>query len=304
MTTPQPPHPGHAVHSRQASGSETTTQPAPIARPGPIARPSSTTPDKQRGQPSRADSDVEKISTQLGSSALLDDSDEPFVGQLEGRTHPVPLGAPGTGRLPFANTFVNDKPSGFGMGSSNWGAFNNQPTGPFGQQLPRPGPGWPQPMFDPMGNQGGLPRPHIPRPISVRLMLVQACRQLSTVSGGKGDGYHPAREVLRQVEQIQQPGEPPVSMEEMLGICDTEGNVQNGGGMFEVMIDNNRGQIIKFVEDNGKVGPGIRGGLGDIGSPMAAPGHHISSFGSIGSGVQHGHGQGQGGFRPPPGRNF
>lgn len=301
MITPQPPVLGQPSHSRQPSGSETTPQPAPIARPGPIARPSSTTPDKQRGSTSKTEADVDKITTQLGSSALLDDSDEPFVGQLEGRSHQAPLGAPGTGRIPFANTFGSDKPAAFGMGSSNWGAFNAPPVGPFGQAGPRIGPGWPQPLYDPMGAQGGLGRPHIPRPISVRLMLVQACRQLSAVSGGKGDGYHPAREVLRQVEQIQPPGEPPVSMDEMLGICDTEGNVQNGGGMFEVMIDGSRGQIVKFVEDNGKMGAGVRGSLGDIGSPMAAPGHQVSSFGSIGSGVQHGHG-GQG-FRPL-GRNF
>lgn len=315
MITPQPPAIGQPVHSRQPSGSETTPQPAPIARPGPIARPSSTTPDKQRGSSSKAEADVDKITTQLGSSALLDDSDEPFAGQIEGRSHQAPLGAPGTGRIPFANTFGSDKPAAFGMGSSNWGAFNPPPIGPFGQPGPRVGPGWPQPIFDPMGVQGGLGRPHIPRPISVRLMLVQACRQLSAVSGGKGDGYHPVREVLRQVEQIQPPGEPPVSMDEMLGICDTEGNVQNGGGMFEVMIESARGQIVKFVEDNGKMGGGVRGGLGDIGSPLAAPGHQVSSFGSIGSGVQHGHsnantnahghGHGHQGFVGRPlGRNF
>lgn len=299
MIGSQPPVAGQPAHSRQPSGSESVSQPAPIARPGPIARPSSTTPDKQKGYSSKPEPEVDKITTQLGSSALLDDSDEPFVGQLEGRTHPAaPLGAPGTSRIPFANAFINDKPAAFGMGSSNWGAFNNPAGGPFGQPGPRTGPGWTQPPFDPMGAQGGIGRPHVPRPISVRLMLVQACRQLSAVSGNKGDGYHSAREVLRQVEQIQPPGEPPVSMEEMLGICDTEGNVQNGGGMFEVMMDPSRGQIIKFVEDIGKVGPGVRTGLGDIGSPMAAPGHQVSLFGSIGSGVQHGQG-----FRPP-GRNF
>lgn len=286
-----------SAHSRQPSGSEINSQPAPIARPGPIARPSSTTPDKQKGPSGRDDSGIEKITTQLGSSALLDDSDEPFVGQLESRVSQAPLGAPGTGRLPFASTFGSEKPAAFGMGSSNWGSFNTPPVGHFGHQA-RNGPGWPQPMFDPMGAQPGLGRSHVPRPIAVRLMLVQACRQLSAASGNKGDGYHPTQEVLRRIEQLQQPGEPAVPQEEMLNICDTEGNVQNGGGTFEVMIDNNRGQIIKFIEDN-KLGGGPRGGLGDIGSPIAAPGHQVSSFGSIGQGVQHQ------GFRPQPqGRHF
>lgn len=296
---PQPPTVNAPTHSRQPSGSESVIQPAPIARPGPIARPSSTTPDKRRGDQSKGESDVDKIATQLGSSALLDDSDEPFVGQLDSRLHPAPLGAPGTGRLPFASSFSNDKPAAFGMGSSNWGpSFNNLHGGHFGQVGPRGASGWPQPLFDPMGAQPGLGRPHVPRPIAVRLMLVQACRQLNALSGGKGDGYHPAREVLRQVEMIKPPADPSVTMDEMLGICDTEGNVQNGGGTFEVMIDNSRGQIVKFVEDNAL--PVNARGLGDIGSPIAAPGHQVSSFGSIGQGVQHQHQ----GFGPPGSRNF
>lgn len=110
------------------------------------------------------------------------------------------------------------------------------------------------------------------------------------MTGAKTDGYHPVREVLRQVEQIKPPGEPVVSMEEMLGICDTEGNVQNGGGTFDVMADSVRGQIVKFVEENST---GLRQGVGDIGSPLMAPSQHsshqASSFGSIGQGVSHQH---------------
>ncbi|KAK5954141.1 Stress response protein nst1 [Knufia fluminis] len=294
---PQPPA-GQPSHSRQPSGSDNASQPAPIARPGPIARPSSTTPDKQKGQPTGNDAGVEKITTQLGSSALLDDSDVPFVGQAEHRSHPVPIAAPGTGRLGFAS------PSPFGIGSNSWGSFNNHPPGGHFGQTPRAPPGWGQPAaFEPIGLPPGMGRSHMPRPISVRLMLVQAFRQLAASTGGKTDSFYPAVQVLRQVEQAQAPGEPVVSMDEMLNICDTEGNVQNGGGTFEVMIDPGRGgQVIKFVEDN------KRGGMGDIGSPapIAAPGppgppgppgHPVSSFGSIGQGVQQHHPQLQQGFR-------
>lgn len=275
-------------HSRQPSGSDNASQPAPIARPGPIARPSSTTPDKQKGHSIGHDKDVENITTQLGSSALLDDSDTPFVGQLENRPHPAPIAAPGTGRLGFAST------SPFGVGSNSWGPFNNNPpVGHFGQ-IPRAPSGWTQgAAFEPYGVQPGMGRSHMPRPISVRLMLVQAFRQLAATPGRKTDGYYPAAQVLQQVEQIQPPGEPPVSMDEILNICETEGNVQNGGGIFEVGAG---GQLIKFVEDS------RRGGLGDIGSPapIAAPGppgHQVSSFGNIGQGVQH-HNQQQA-FRAP-----
>ncbi|KAK5069772.1 Stress response protein nst1 [Lithohypha guttulata] len=293
MASPHPPNVSQAVHSRQPSGSDNSSQPAPIARPGPIARPTSTTPDRQKGFSGKGDTGVEKITTQLGSSALLDDSDEPFSSQLDHRVPTIPLAPPGTGRLPFASTFGGEKPGAFGTGASNWSAFNNGlPAGPFGQ-TPRPSQGWSQPVFDPLGAQAGLGRSHVPRPIAVRLLLVQACRQLSNASVGKGDGYHQAQEVLRRVGQLQQPGEPPVSLDEILGICDTEGNVQNGGGTFEVMVDATRGQIIKFIEDS-KTNGGIRGSVGDIGGPIAAPGHQASSFGSIGQGVQHQ------AFRPQP----
>lgn len=70
-------------------------------------------------------------------------------------------------------------------------------------------------------------------------------------------------------------------MDEMLGICDTEGNPQNGGGSFEVIIDKMRGQVIKFVDD----GPGLpRSSVGEIGSPVLGHSQHIqtSPFGGIG----------------------
>lgn len=288
ILSPQPQAVGPPTHSRQPSGSDNSSQPGPIGRPGPIARPTSTTPDKQKGE-----SDVEKITTQLGSSALLADSEEAFTGQAESRAAAAPLAPPGTGRLPFASTFSQEsKPPGFGLNGPNWNAFGHSaPPGPFAQ-TPRQGQ---FPSFDPLGSQNSMPRSHVPRPIAVRLMLVQACRALSATPAGKNDGYYPAHEVLRRVEVQQQPGEPPVSMDELLGICDTEGNVQNGGGMFEVMMDPARGQVIKFVEDN--KGPNVaRSGLGDIGSPLLPLGGHSAPFGSIGQGVQH-HGNA---FRPQP----
>lgn len=255
--------PAPKPHSRQASGSNLTdgsSQPAPIGRPGPIARPSSTTPDKQMKK--STDPDVEQITTQLGSKALLDDSDEPIPPPVEGRPNLAPLGAPGTGRLPFASPFTENKVEPFNHGWGSFGAAHGWGPPP-GQG--RPGVGWgPPPFGGPMmaGPQSGS-RSHLPRPIAVRLMLVDACRQL----GAAGEMLHPVQVVLRQLELLRAPGEPPVSMDEMLGICDTEGNAQNGGGSFEVMMDKSRGQVIRFTEDNAQP----RGSAGDIGSPL--PGH-------------------------------
>ena len=115
-------------------------------------------------------------------------------------------------------------------------------------------------------------------------MLTQACKQLS-IPGS--DGFVPVQNVLRQVEALKGPGEPPVTMEEMLGICDTEGNAQNGGGFFEVQ-DTNRGQMVKFEAEGGGAD---HGSAGDIGSPIVGHGQ-TAGFGGIGQAFG------------PPGRNF
>lgn len=79
--------PSHS-HSRQSSATfershfENPSLPAqanPIARPAPIQRPSSTAPHQQRDSNRRsANIEVEDLSSHLGSSALLDDTDEPL----------------------------------------------------------------------------------------------------------------------------------------------------------------------------------------------------------------------------------
>jgi len=294
MPNPQPvskPPP----HSRQPS-SDTTAQPAPIARPGPIARPSSTTPDKQKHPRKSPDADLDQLTTQLGSKALLDDSDEPFLGTSDGRMNLPPLGPPGSSRMPFVSGFGEPKQEGFGLSTPGWGGFN--PVVPVaGNWGPppnaRPNPGWSQPPFGAIGSgPQPIPRSHLPRPVSVRLMLVQACRQLSNMPGGRLDGYHPTQSVIRQVNAIKDPSEGVVSMDEMLGICDTEGNSQNGGGSFEVIFDKTGVQVLKFVEEASNQ---PRNSVGEIRSPSLGHSQHIqtSPFGGIG----------QNSFGPP-GRSF
>lgn len=100
MSTVQPT--GRPIaHSRQASGSfdrpPVDGQPmnAPISRPTPIKRPSS---------PQKGESDVDDLSAQLGSSALLDDSDVPFSTHLSQSLPGAPV------------------PSGFGLSRASFGA--------------------------------------------------------------------------------------------------------------------------------------------------------------------------------------
>ena len=64
--------------------------------------------------------------------------------------------------------------------------------------------------------------------------------------------------------------EGPISMKEMLDICDTEGNSQNGGGSFVIEHNELNGISVKF-EPGRNTSVSMSGGLGpgDIGSPIS-----------------------------------
>jgi hypothetical protein len=103
------------------------------------------------------------------------------------------------------------------------------------------------------------------------------------MSPSKGaPGFHDVSHVLRQVEQLKPPSEPPISLHEMLDICDTEGNPQNGGGSFTVKEEGDA-RFVKFEPDNNSTVSSHRGSLvpGDIGSPV--PGSSLPAFGGIGA---------------------
>lgn len=75
------------AHSRHPSGSFERSplesgQTFPISRPSPIKRPPSTAQDHQEGGHGPSQREVDELSTQLGSSALLEDSDSPFPSKL------------------------------------------------------------------------------------------------------------------------------------------------------------------------------------------------------------------------------
>lgn len=104
------------------------------------------------------------------------------------------------------------------------------------------------------------------------------------MSPGKGaDGFHDVNLVLRQVDQLRTANEPPISLKEMLDICDTEGNPQNGGGSFLIKDDKENGKFVKFEPDNNSSVPGHRGSIvpGEIGSPV--PGSSVPVLGGIGN---------------------
>lgn len=87
--------------------------------------------------------------------------------------------------------------------------------------------------------------------------------------------------VLGQVDQLRPISEAPISLRELLDICDTEGSPQNGGGSFSIKEDET-GRYVKFEPDTNSAVSGHRGSLvpGDIGSPI--PGNsNAAAFGGF-----------------------
>ena len=73
-----------------------------------------------------------------------------------------------------------------------------------------------------------------------------------------------------------------VQVRDLLDICETEGNAQNGGGTFQTKSD--RGvTFVQHQPDGNSAGPmaghGAGGGHGDIGSPVTGSAIPFRTFG-------------------------
>ncbi|KAI9794973.1 MAG: Stress response protein nst1 [Candelina submexicana] len=281
-TMPTHSHSRHQSASTENPGFEIPSLASqPIGRPAPIQRPSSVTPQqRQEGNRPNTKIDIENLSSQLGSSALLDDSDEPLPtgvpGSRRGSAAPGPprTGRHGFGAPPlFTDPIGSSKMEGFGLGSQ--GAVGNTwgtPQSPFGPPGMSGNLGWSNATgtgwssnnaFGVIG--GPQHRSTPPRPVAIRLMICQVCKQL-TGSNKHGNGFHDVNIVLRQIDQIRPANEAPVQMREMLEICETEGDSQNGGGYFVIKNEGSNGMTVRHELDT----PDGRGGmpLGEIGSPL------------------------------------
>ncbi|OAA72886.1 stress response protein nst1 [Akanthomyces lecanii RCEF 1005] len=269
------------THGRQGSGAYDAIGSAamPIGRPAPIGRPGSTS----RGRLNDGDGDTKH----LGSSVLVED-DEPLGPDLNLsgslRTQP-----PGPRPSAFATSPFMD--SGFPRGGHNLWAPT--PTSANGQHFPPPGfgnPGWgaPPPGMSPggftVGSPGGSGFPGMrsvsqaSRHIAVRQMLCAACK---TLAGSSGDGSAFVDVAALQNHVEQQSNDPTISAQDLLNLCDTEGNASNGGGTFDVVKRDNATHAIRWVPDamdalmsgsNGVAGGGpfrqAVGAPGEIGSPL------------------------------------
>lgn len=286
-------------HSRQQSASldrsslDLSHGAQPIARPAPIKRPSSPTQDQSK----TSQKDVDDLSAQFGSSALLEDSDVAIPSNAGIPISSTPLASlQGAGRgfntSLYADNYSFGKHDLSYIGSpgtnSTWGTQN-----PFGapglSSSPSwgasPGSTWPTNAF---GSMMSTPRPRLARPLSIRLTATQACRQIMASSQKPPNGYINCNTLLRQVESMRAPADGPLTVEQLLEICDTEGNAQNGGGSFVIRYEGSRGTFVKYEPDTnmGNIGRGGMVSVGDIGSPVPGVSHPVPGarlFGSMSS---------------------
>jgi hypothetical protein len=132
----------------------------------------------------------------------------------------------------------------------------------------RTGSGWSN-NNNAFGHIGG-PNRHPSRPVTLRLLACQACKQLSFSTPGKNsNAFHHVDAVMRMIEQLRPVSEASIHQRELLDILDTEGNAQNGGGSF-VFQEMSHGTFVKYETEPA---PGIRGvgAPGEIGSPIGTP---------------------------------
>ncbi|KAK7942575.1 uncharacterized protein PG986_011688 [Apiospora aurea] len=211
-------------HSRQASASfepgslEMRNSPLvqPISRPTPIGRPASIVHGQRSNDRFGFD---EEINNHLGSSALLDDSDEPLGEPIPQRRSTT--AAPGV-RPPFT-------------------------AAPF-----------PDPIFGSSPLSHGWGGPHI----------------FSPPPGFDRHGYIDLSALKGHVDSLNT--SEPISQSELLDMCETEGNAQNGGGSFDVRQDEASGKVsVRFdPSSGGPTAAGSRnvGAPGEIGSPIVGMG--------------------------------
>lgn len=138
------------THSRQPSASfersplDSGTQPFPITRPSPNKRPPSTAQDHHDGGYASTHREVDELSTQLGSSALLDDADSPIPSKL---SQSLP-GAPAPGQFPtpsrasFQGASLFAEPLGKCKSMCKRKALVNLKTGSKQANFPTAGSSW------------------------------------------------------------------------------------------------------------------------------------------------------------------
>lgn len=274
-------------HSRQPSGGfDSPMMPAAqaIGRPTPIGRPASVVHGQRppSDPPSKGGDDTEN---HLGSSALLDDSDDvvqplPDFASNARRSYAAP------GRPPVFPSFPFGDQGMMHQSPSIWGASPIQPSvmNPFAPSAPPP-PGFGNSVgwVAPSPGQGfsvpsGMGRPapsRVMQPATmVRQRLCQVCRELGMQDPSK-EGFIPlslVQTTLKDQVEFNPLGNGPLAEDDILILCETEGDLVNGGGNFDIHEDGS-GRSIRWNADK-RPQPlgafGAPGAPGQLGSPSSS----------------------------------
>jgi len=271
------------THSRQGSGSFEPGTPAsqPISRPAPIARPSSIVHGHRlpSDSPGISISNRAETDSRLGSSALLDDFEDTnsFADHAQRN-----LGGAGM----FPNTLGARNPAAFPISAfgnvesflpqnNMWAPLNAPPQANIFSSQPQPGFGtapintpWGlQPAPSAFGAPGMMDRPSEPRYVTIRKLLCRVCHNLSLKDHGQGFS------MLDDVRAELNKSNLEVEEKELLEICETEGNHQNGGGTFE-LLDHPLGMMIRWepTTDQRRIQRAV-GAPGEFSSPMVGAGY-------------------------------
>lgn len=288
-------------HSRQHSGGfeSPITGAQAIARPTPIGRPASVVQgqrpsDSPVGSMPKVEDDMESRINRLGSSALLENSED-VIQPLPGFGSSARRGYPAPGRAPVFPPFGFGEPGIMHPSQNIWGANAVQPSvmAPFVPSQPGPPPGFGGPGSWVAASPGqgfsvpggiGIGRPAPPRVVTqpnsvVRQRLCNVCRELAMHQDPAKEGFIPlalVRDTLKdQVGEYNPLGKGPLAEEDILVLCETEGDMANGGGNFDMSEDGGE-RNIRWNPDKMNQGPrtqslgGGFGAPGQLGSPNSS----------------------------------
>ncbi|KAG9691167.1 hypothetical protein KCU69_g9658, partial [Aureobasidium melanogenum] len=213
----------------------------------------------------------------LGSSALLDDTDDPLPSVPESRRASAITGPRGFGSPVFSQN--QPRMDVFGANSS-WTSpsmFGAPPgfSTPSSSWNPNASSGWSSMPFGSLGHRPSGPN----RPLTIRIAVCNACKALSAREPTP-DNYHSVETLLRQIESSRVMLDSPITIKEIEAICETEGDAQNGGGFLHARHEASTpgGFAVKFEPDAGTPGSGRHShSLGPISSPV--PSHSVPAAG-------------------------
>lgn len=269
---------GSRTHSRNTStSSNIASNTQPIARPAPIQRPSSTKPDRQSRSGTPTGREIDDIASHLGSKALLDDDDEPLAPSLdEPRRGSMAIGSsrsvgPRFNGAPGFPEPIGTNAASRGISSNN--AWVPQQS-PFGSSVHANSPSWSSGFgrqnSNAFGSIGSIHQQQSTvRALTLRQILVSSCHKLAArMPMAPIHVWHRAEEIHREVQAVAPKQFTPISLGEIIDLCNTVGNGQNGGGYFEVLNDQGA-TLIRYHHGRS---PSLGAPPGDIGSPIVSGG--------------------------------